>query len=419
MGDLRSNRDFIGLLAGRIITNIGDSLYTIAAMWYVHELTSSPFYTGVAGFLLNLPRLFQFLVGPLVDRFPVRRILVATQLTQAVLVLSIPFIALQYELSVWYVIGLIPMLAMLNQFVYPAQNAALPRIVPQESLTKANSLFSFSYRSVDIIGQAIGGLLVAAIGAVSIYVIDSITFLLACACFAAVSVGVNGDDTDEDEDGDSQTQDYRSELREGIQFVWNSSLRYIILSAVVANFAMGLSIAILPAFADSYGGANVYGYLMASVSANILVGSLLASKLESYPFSRIQALMFAFSAVLWFASVFMGNVWLTIVIFGLAWVPVGVYNVMIQTIRQTAVPEDLIGRVTSVAVSGSALAAPLGSISGGAIAEVIGVRLTLAGVSLCFLPVVVIFATHPQLRNLPSLASISPDDIVLETSKSS
>lgn len=419
MGDLRSNRDFVGLLAGRIITNIGDSLYTIATMWYVHELTSSPFYTGVAGFLLNLPRVLQFLVGPLVDRFPARRILIATQLTQAVLVLSIPFIALQYELSVWHVLGLIPMLAMLNQFVYPAQNAALPHIVPQEGLTRANSLFSFSYRSVDIIGQAVGGLLVAAIGAVSIYVIDSVTFFLACACFMVVSADVNGNTGDEDEDGDSQTQDYRSELRDGIQFVWNSSLRYIILSAIVANFAMGLSIAILPAFAESYGGANVYGYLMAAISASILVGSLLASRLESYPFSRIQALMFAFSAVLWFSSIFMGNVWLTIIVFGLAWVPVGVYNVMIQTIRQTAVPEDLIGRVTSVAVSGSALAAPLGSISGGAIAEAVGARLTLAGVSLFFLPVVVIFALHPQLRDLPSLASVSPDDIVIDKSKSS
>lgn len=413
-GDLGANRDFLGLLTGRIITNLGDSLYIIAAMWLVHDLTSSPFYTGVAGFMVNLPKVLQFLTGPLVDRLPIRELLVAIQVIQAVLVLIIPVAAMNGLLSVWLVIALIPTLAMLNQFVYPAQNAALPRIVAEDDLTQANSLFSFSYKGIDILGQALGGLLVAIIGAVAIYAVNSVTFFLTAACFMLVTVPpVDSDETDEG----NRLEQYGTDLKEGIDYVWNSLLRYIVASALIANFALGVSFAILPAFADLYGGSNLYGFLMASVSAGILGGAILASKFESYPFSRVQAFLFGVGTILWLTAVLTDHVWLTVVVFGFAWIPVGVYNVMIQTVRQTAAPKELIGRVTSVAVSGSALAAPIGSLSGGAIAEVIGPELTMAGVSICFLPVIVMFGFHPRLRGLPALSSITPEDVVIPGSQ--
>ncbi|MGA9230563.1 MAG: MFS transporter, partial [Exiguobacterium oxidotolerans] len=66
MFELLKNRNFMFLLAGRLVTNIGDSLYYIAAMWLVHDIGQSAFYTGLAGFVILSPKALQFLAGPLV-----------------------------------------------------------------------------------------------------------------------------------------------------------------------------------------------------------------------------------------------------------------------------------------------------------------------------------------------------------------
>jgi len=78
MWALFKNSNFTKLFFGRVVTNIGDSMYAVAAMWLVYELSSSAFYTGLAGFLTRIPQTFQFLAGPLIDRWSLRRTLVVT-----------------------------------------------------------------------------------------------------------------------------------------------------------------------------------------------------------------------------------------------------------------------------------------------------------------------------------------------------
>ncbi len=145
MSKLRSNVAFVRLFLGRLVTNAGDSLYFVGAMWLVYHLTGSSLYTGIAGFLVQLPTSVQFLFGPLVDRWRLRRVLVGTQLVQGVFVLVVPLAAATGHLSVWVVLAVMPVLSLVNQMVYPAQTAALPRIVDEEQLVRANSLFSTAY----------------------------------------------------------------------------------------------------------------------------------------------------------------------------------------------------------------------------------------------------------------------------------
>lgn len=69
MTPLCHNQNFSLLFLGRLLTNIGDSLYYIAAMWLVYDLGGSAFYSGLAGFLTLFPELFSFLTGPILDRY--------------------------------------------------------------------------------------------------------------------------------------------------------------------------------------------------------------------------------------------------------------------------------------------------------------------------------------------------------------
>lgn len=141
MFSILKQRNYGLLFSGRIVTNIGDSIYFIAAMWLVYDLSGSAFYSGLAGFLTQIPNILQFLIGPLVDRWPIRRTLVWTQALQAVLILLIPLAAWQGFLTVTLVLLLMPLLACIDAFAYPTETKALPLVLKKKNCPPAMHYF--------------------------------------------------------------------------------------------------------------------------------------------------------------------------------------------------------------------------------------------------------------------------------------
>jgi len=415
---LRENVPFRRLLFGRIVTNVGDSFYIIAAMWFIHELTGSAAFTGIAGFLFRFPKALQFLTGPVVDRISLRPLLVATQLIQGVLILLIPAAAALNLLSVWLVLTVIPILAMVNQFVYPAQSAALPRLVTQENIPAANSMFSFAYRGIDLIANAVGGGVIAVTGALLLFKFNSVTFFLAAMLFARVAISAQEDDDEsatESTEHDGHLEQYVAELRDGFSYISDSLLKYIVVSSAIVNFSLGVTFAVLPKYADSIGGAGVYGLLMAAMAAGSLTGAVVAPRLKQYSYGLVQTALFVPGTVLWITSIRLGGVPTTVGLFAVAWIPVGVFNVMTHSVLQISSPDDMIGRVTSAAVSASAVASPIGALAGGVIAESIGGGTTLIAAGVGYLTISLIFGGVADLRRMPALADIDTADVFAES----
>lgn len=402
MHPLARNPSFVRFLAGRLVTNVGDSLYAIAAMWLVYELTGSAFYTGLAGALVTLPQGLQFLVGPLVDRWPIRRILVVTQLVQAGILCTIPLAAWAGALTVWQLLLVMPLLSMLNQFVYPAQNSALPRIVDEEHIVVANSAFSFAYQGVDTAFRALGGLLVAAIGAIAVFTIDIVTFVFAAALFAGIVIP--GDDHTED----ASEESYRHGLAMGMRYVRGSILVPILVGTLAVNFTIGVTIAALPPFADIHGGSDVYGFLLAATAAGMLAGAFVASWLDRYALSHISIASYVMTGVFWCVAVSSERVPLLVLLFAVAWLPIGATNVISAAMLQTVVAVGYLGRVTSLVISFGAAAVPVGSLLGGTLAEVFGAATVVFAGGIGFLGLAVYWLVHPDLRTLPRIAEIEP-----------
>ena len=133
------NRDFRRFFAGQFVTNAGDSLYTVAVLWLVFELSGSTVLTGVANALLLLPWLLQALAGPVVDRLPLGPVLVGSQVVQGVVVLVLPLAAATGHLSVGVVLAVVPVLTLATLLMAPMQATLVPRIVDDENLSSANS----------------------------------------------------------------------------------------------------------------------------------------------------------------------------------------------------------------------------------------------------------------------------------------
>ena len=379
------NPSFRRLLAGRATSFLGDGLFTVAVMWLTFELTGSTTYTGLAGFLLRAPNALKVLAGPLVDRSPLGRVLIGSELLGALLSLAVPIAAVSGQLSVWVVLGVLPFMALTELFAAPAQTAALPRILDCESLVRANSAYSVVTGAVDAGAQAIGGALVAAVGAVALYAVDAATYAVAAVLFLGLSIpaadGSNEGSTEDtdDEDDAFDFAAYRRELHEGIAVLTGSVLGLMLLASLLANFLTSAAFAVLPAYAATLSGAAGYGLLLGATTAGAIAGSLLAPVMEDRPLGLTNAVGLLLAGALWIAGVELGGVAVTAALFAASRVPVGVYNVGVQATMQTGVPDDRLGRVTAAVSSLSNVVGPLGLLLGGAAGEAIGANGVLLG----------------------------------------
>ncbi|MEK4736822.1 MULTISPECIES: MFS transporter [Bacillus] len=402
--DILKNRNFLLLFLGRIFTNIGDSLYYVAAMWLVYKLSGNPFYSGLAGFLTLLPSALQFLTGPFVDRWSIKNTLVITQILQCILILIIPITHYFDLLTVQLLLIIMPIVAFIEQFAYPAQSKALPLLLHKTQLLKGNSLFSFAYQGIDLICTTLSGILVALLGAITLYVIDSFTFAITALLFFSLKMPKQAETNTS-----LSTKQYFTDLKEGFSIVFRSLMGVFLIGSVVANFSIGMTMAILPSFADSLGGVKLYGFFLAAISAGSLIGALFSSWVGKRNVGRVSIISFAAGAFFWFLSTIVPFQWLSISLFGLAWIPIGATNILFATISQTLIPNQYLGRINSVMRSMGTIAMPFGSLIGGYTANVFSSQLIFALASIGILFISLVWLLHPKLRALPKADEITAD----------
>lgn len=366
------NREFRRLLAGHAVSVLGDGLYGVAAMWLVYDLTGSTAYTGLAGFLTQIPGVLKAFVGPLVDRMALGRTLTLSEVAQALIVLGVPLAAVLGHLNAAVVLTVMPLLALANLFTGPAQNATLPRLVDDERLVRANSVVQVVSKSVDAAARGVAGLLVAAVGAVALYVADAVTFAVAGLVYASVSIPSR--ERDDAEDDALDLDGYLADLRAGVALLAESVVGRMLAAVLSANFLTGVALAVLPAFADAIGGPETYGLLLAGTTVGIVLGSVAASAVDELPMGRVTVVGFTASGVLWAGAVLLPGRLVTVALFAASRVPVGVYNVSASATVQTGVPDDLLGRVTAVVGSASSLVYPVGMLLGGVAGAHLGSR---------------------------------------------
>ncbi|MGE6345663.1 MFS transporter [Bacillus mycoides] len=414
--DILKNRNFLLLFLGRIFTNIGDSLYYVAAMWLVYELSGNPFHSGLAGFLTLLPSALQFLTGPFVDRWSIKNTLVITQVLQCILILIIPITHYFDLLTVQLLLIIMPIVAFIEQFAYPAQSKALPLLLNKTQLLKGNSLFSFAYQGIDLICTTLSGILVALLGAITLYVIDSFTFAITAILFFLLKIPKQAEtnvDFPPESNKSFSVKQYFSDLKEGFSIVFRSLMGAFLIGSVVANFSIGMTMAILPSFADSLGGVKSYGFFLAAISAGSLIGALFSSWVGKRNVGRVSIISFAAGAIFWFLSTIVPFQWLSILLFGLAWIPIGATNILFATISQIVIPNQYIGRINSVMRSMGTIAMPFGSLIGGYTANVFSSQLIFSLASIGILFISLVWLLHPKLRSLPKADEITADTFEL------
>ncbi len=176
-------REVALLWAGQVLSQAGDSVYMIALMWMMLDLTGSKAVTGLAAMSAYLPTLVLGLVaGVVADRYNRRTTMVVADLTRASLVMVIPLMAWAGRLEGGQgalVLGIVTFLvACVSTLFNPARDALIPDIAAEGRLTLANGLIQTSWQLAMFVGPLLAGLLIPVMGITWLFSFDSATFVL-------------------------------------------------------------------------------------------------------------------------------------------------------------------------------------------------------------------------------------------------
>ena len=397
------NKNFSILLFGRLITNFGDSIYSIATLTLIYTLTKSTFYSGITLFLISFTAILQIFISPLISKFNVKRFLIISQLFQAIILLAITYLIYVNKLQITMLIIFIVCISFINQIVYPVQLALLPKIVKQEDLIKANSLFSIAYQGSDAFFNSIGGFIITVFGTIYAFIINSITFFINSAIFIFLS-------NDLSKNTNSIQENYFTKLSSGIK-IWNTPLlKPLLIGIIIINFSTSSLLTLLPEYSET---SYFYGILLSASGLGILIGAFLSNS-QILKNIRLSVLYTTFTlgiCLSWGALSILNNNSITnkIINFSLflfGWILIGILNTYSQTMIQCIISKDKLDVAMSTMISLSIAFSPLGALLAGVLSIKYSIKTIIIITSLLIFSIFLFWLFNKNIRNLPSFSKL-------------
>jgi DHA3 family tetracycline resistance protein-like MFS transporter len=405
-------RDFALLWSGQTVSSLGDGIFTIALAIVTLEVDHHPSGIALVFAARAVPSVLLSLVGGVVvDRVSRRRAMLTSDVVRGVAVGIIGLLLARGELHLWELIVMAAIFGAADSFFYPASTAIMPELLEPDLLVSGNALSQMSSQLTQgLLGPAVGGIVVAAIGTAWSFGFDAASFLV-----SAVSLSLMRPHAMEKSTENSPLEDAREGLRYVVTRPW---LFYSIIGAGLANFfGMAPLSVLLPLFVRQtlHASPFSFGMVFAAGGAAGIIASLIVARMGTLK-NQVSVLWIAYgvSGVAIASLTFSPNVAVTIVITAIE-VGLMIYgDVLFFAMLQRLVPQEFLGRVSSLVFLFAFSLGPLGILFGGVAASAIGTRhaLLLCGLIsglICFAVLLV-----PGVRDLDLIkdpkASLKPND---------
>ena len=384
---------------GQIISLFGMWMESTALGFLVFELTRSPAYLGLVGFVTGVPTwMFMLYAGVIADRMPRRTLLMITQTVMMVLAFAIAALTFLHWIQPWHILVMAFLLGTANAFEAPARQSFVLEMVGVEDMTNAIALNSAMFSTAMAVGPMAGGLIYAFFGPAWCFAINGVSFI-------AVIVALKRMKLEPFVPKPGRTSAL-ADLKEGLKHVAAHPLIRTIVGLIGAVSLVGISFAtLLPAWSVNvlHGDARTNGYPPSARGLGALVAALLIASLGRFRF-RGKLLTFGTFALP-----------VTVAVFSLIrWTPLalaiicasGLSHILIfnlsNALVQTHSPNALRGRIMSVYTFIFFGLAPLGMLAVGFTAEKIGQKATLlAGAGCVLVAATAVAVFMPHLRRAP------------------
>ncbi|MFV2106234.1 MFS transporter [Micromonospora sp. LOL_015] len=369
---------FWRLWSASVVSNLADGIVKIGLPLVAIGYTSSPALVAGVAVAFSLPwLLFALPAGALVDRLDRRRVMLAANTFRAGVAGALALTMVLDLGSIWLLYAIAFSVGVAETIYDTSAQSILPQLVPRVLLPRANGrLHAAEMTANQFIGPPLAGFLVAASAAVAV---AGPAGLWAAAVATLLLVGGHF----RVERAASTTM--RAEIAEGLGFLWRHRLlRTLAVMVGVSNFTTNAVFGVLVLYAVGPGSAMgltepTYGLLLTTVAAGIVLGSLVAARIERR-LGRARALwvsVVACAGLVGAPALSTNAVVLGAVFFG-GGILVATWNVITVSLRQRITPDRLLGRVNSGYRMLAWGSMPLGAGTGGLLAEVFGLRAVFA-----------------------------------------
>ncbi|NGN67844.1 MFS transporter [Streptomyces sp. A7024] len=363
-------RNYRLFASGQLVSNTGTWMQRIAQDWLVLSLTGSSTAVGITTALQFLPMLlFGLYGGVIADRYNKRKLLLITQAAMGLTGLALAALTLGGVVQVWHVYLMAFLLGMVTVVDNPTRQVFVSEMVGKDQMRNAVSLNAANFQSARLIGPAVAGVLITAVG-------SGWAFLLNGLSFVAPLAGLLLMRTSELHPVERAPRG-KGQLREGLRYVAGRPdlIWPIVLVGFIGTFGFNFPIW-LTAFVDDVfeGGAGTYGMLNTLMAVGSLIGALLAARRGV---SRMRLTVFAALGfgLLEIAAALSPSLW----VFAALMVPLGIFglsfNVTANANVQTAVDETMRGRVMSLFVMVFVGGTPIGGPLVGWVTDTFGARI--------------------------------------------
>jgi MFS family permease len=402
------HRNFRLFFGGQLISLVGTWMDPVAESWLVYRLTGSSLLLGTVAFAAQIPIFLLAPVGGMVaDHYDRRSILVVTQSLMMMFTLILAGLTLTHVVQVWHVILLGALMGVVSAFDMPARQAFVVDMVPREDLGNAIALNSSIFNGARVVGPALAGIVIAAVGEGWCFFANGLSFLAVIAGLLMMTalrarLALQG----------SPMQN----IIEGFRFVARTGpVRALMLLLGLISFTGVPCAVLMPVFAGQilHGGASGLGLLMAASGLGAVCAAIALATRKSVSglggWIAIACNSFGVALILFSIS---RSFWFSVALL----VPVG-FSITLQmassgTLIHSMVPDHLRGRVMAVYSMMFMGMAPLGSLLAGSLAQSIGAPVTVALGGVISIIGGIIFATRlpalgPAVRDLIAAQQIS------------
>lgn len=366
-------RNFRRYYIGQTVSQIGSWMQSVAIMWLTYRLTNSPAATGTIGFLSLVPFIFTTpLAGALSDRVSRKKLLLTVQVILFFHASVLALLTLQGMMTV-ALLGVFAFLqGCLSAVEVTTRHSFFAELVEDKGdLPNAIALNSININGTRLLGPAIGGIVIAAVGEAACFGVNAVTYLAVVIQLMRI--------TPRPANHTASGKSFTADLFEGWRIAYQSPIIWpLVLIVGVVSFAINPYSILMPAVAvETFGrGAELHGIFVSAVGIGALLGAiLLARRANVRGLSRwalITSSMAAVGAILFAIFSMMKNLPLATLAMAITGMGLMGTSATVNTIIQTVVDDDKRGRVVSVYSTFFAGAAPLGHLAAGALAAQIG-----------------------------------------------
>ncbi|HEV3316434.1 MAG TPA: MFS transporter [Candidatus Angelobacter sp.] len=315
--------------------------------------------------------------GVFVDRWNVKRLMIASDLIRAVLILALVLARDVRGICVIFVL-----LSAVSSFFAPAQTVTLRTLVPAEGLMAANALMSQNFYVVRIFAPSLAALLIVALGENACFYLDSLSFLFSAAMLSTLIIARPDTET-----SGKTLKAFAGDFLAGNRFIFtHSGLSLVFMAMAVAMFVLSSFSPLISIYIRDllHAGPFSFGVISSMVGVGLILGTQVVNRVarNRAPATVVMSGLLGLGVGVAFLGIFKDVPVAALGTFAMG-LSVALVLVPAQTMAQRETPSNMMGRVSSSFLSLISLAQVLGLLLSGFLAQIIGVRLLfLASASL-------------------------------------